>query len=176
MNTQVHHKIPRCRGGTNDPENLIDLTLLEHGYIHARMFLEGGIQFDFRNPFWKVLQIEDPALAGEVLDEHRSRVKRMGDVQGPLNRDTGHMARIQQLSDCSAAGKKGGSITASKGVGCHDPKYLGVGGKIGGKRGSANTNSQKWQCTVTGKISTPGPLTRYQRVRGVDPSNRIRIN
>jgi hypothetical protein len=59
MKTQRHHKTPKCRGGTNDPENLIDLTLLEHGYTHARMFLEGGIQFDFRNPFWKVLQIED---------------------------------------------------------------------------------------------------------------------
>jgi len=30
-------------------------------------------------------------------------------------------------------------------------------------------------CTVTGKISRPGPLTRYQLKRGIDPSNRIRI-
>ena len=176
MKTQTHHKIPRCRGGTDDPDNLIDLTLLEHGYTHARMFLEGGIQFDFRNPFWKVLQIEDPILAEQVLNEHKSRVKEMGKVQGPLNRDTGHMARIQRFSDCSAAGKKGGSTTAARKVGCHDPKYRGVGGKVGGKIGSSKTNSQKWQCTVTGFISTSGPLSRYQKARGINPSNRIRIN
>ena len=152
------------------------MSVYEHGYEHARQFLSGGIQFDFRNPFWKVLQVENPDLADLVLQEHKSRVKKMGDTQGPLNRESGHMARIQKLSDCSAAGKKGGSVTASRGVGCHDPKYLGVGGKTGGKVGSSNTNSQKWKCTVTGKVSTPGPLTLYQRVRGIDPSNRIRVS
>jgi len=171
MKTQRHHKTPKCRGGTNDPENLIDLTLLEHGYTHARMFLEGGIQFDFRNPFWKVLQIEDPDLAEKVLTEHKSRVKKMGDVQGPLNRETGHMARIQQLSDCSAAGKKGVRNQP------REAKVLGGkrGGILGGLKGSRNTNSQKWQCTVTGFISTSGPLSRYQKARGIDPSNRIQI-
>jgi hypothetical protein len=148
------------------------LTLLEHGYAHALMFLEGGIQFDFRNPFWKVLQVEDSVLAEKVLDEHRSRVKKMGAIQGPLNRDTGHMARIQQLSDCSAAGKKG-VINQPR-----EAKVLGgrLGGAVGGPKGSRNTNSQKWQCTVTGFVSTSGPLSRYQKARGIDPSNRIRIN
>jgi len=37
------------------------------------------------------------------------------------------------------------------------------------------TNSQRWQCTVTGYISTPGPLTIYQKKRGIDSSNRIKI-
>jgi hypothetical protein len=161
--TQVHHKLPRCRGGSDDPENLIDLTLLEHGYEHARMFLDGGIQFDFRNPFWKVLQLEDPDLANQVVLEHKSRVSKLGQRQGEINASSGHMKRIQKKSDCSAAGKKGGSITLGEKVGIHDPKYLGVGGKIGGKAGSANTNSQVWKCTVTGFESKPGPLTRYQK-------------
>ena len=38
------------------------------------------------------------------------------------------------------------------------------------------TNTQLWQCTVTGHISTAGPLSRYQRARGVDTSNRRRIS
>lgn len=33
----------------------------------------------------------------------------------------------------------------------------------------------KFMCTVTGKISTAGPLTVYQRKRGIDTSNRIRL-
>lgn len=38
-----------------------------------------------------------------------------------------------------------------------------------------STNTQLWQCTVTGHISTPGPLSRYQKTRGIDTSNRRKI-
>jgi hypothetical protein len=176
MITQRHHKIPKSLGGDYSEDNLIDLTLLEHGYEHARMFLQGGIQFDFRNPFWPVLQKEDPSLADAVMLEHRRRVSELGKRQGRINAENGHMREIQKKSDCSAAGTKGGTTTLHKGVGIHDPKYLGVGGRTGGKLGSANTNAQQWQCTVTGFISKPGPLTRYQKTRGIDPSNRIRIS
>jgi hypothetical protein len=37
------------------------------------------------------------------------------------------------------------------------------------------TNTQKWMCTVTGKISTAGPLTIYQRSVGVDPTCRVKV-
>lgn len=87
----------------------------------------------------------------------------------------GHPNCILSFESQSAAGKKGGATTLEKKVGIHDPKYLGVGGKIGGKIGSANTNSQLWKCTVTGFVSKPGPLTIYQRKRGIDPSNRVRV-
>jgi hypothetical protein len=33
----------------------------------------------------------------------------------------------------------------------------------------------KFMCTVTGKVTTSGPLTLYQRKRGIDTSNRIRL-
>jgi hypothetical protein len=36
-------------------------------------------------------------------------------------------------------------------------------------------NSQRWKCTVTGHISTPGALTLYQNNRNIDKSNRIRV-
>lgn len=38
------------------------------------------------------------------------------------------------------------------------------------------SNSQKWQCTVTGYVSSSGPLTLYQKKRGINPSNRIKVN
>jgi hypothetical protein len=34
---------------------------------------------------------------------------------------------------------------------------------------------RKFRCTVTGHISAPGPLTKYQKARGIDTSNRVRI-
>jgi hypothetical protein len=45
-----------------------------------------------------------------------------------------------------------------------------------GKKGSKNTNFQKWQCLETGFISNSGALTGYQRKRGIDTSNRIRVS
>jgi hypothetical protein len=41
-----------------------------------------------------------------------------------------------------------------------------------GRKGS----NQKWQCTVTGFITNAGNLSKYQRARGIDTSNRIRIS
>jgi hypothetical protein len=54
-------------------------------------------------------------------------------------------------------------------------KYAVEAGKIGGKRGSAITNSQKWKCLVTGYVTTAGPLTKYQRAKGIDTSLRTRV-
>jgi len=38
-----------------------------------------------------------------------------------------------------------------------------------------SANTQLWACTITGYISTPGPLSRYQKARGIDPVNRRRL-
>lgn len=37
-------------------------------------------------------------------------------------------------------------------------------------------NSQKWQCLKTGYISNSGGLSVYQKKRGIDTSNRIRLS
>ena len=37
-------------------------------------------------------------------------------------------------------------------------------------------NKQRWQCTVTGYISTPAGLSNYQIKRNIDTSNRIKLN
>ena len=48
-------------------------------------------------------------------------------------------------------------------------------GKNWGKKGSNKTNSQKWMCIETGFVSTPGPLSIYQKNRGIDTSKRKRL-
>ena len=82
----------------------------------------------------------------------------------------------------TAAGKVGGKI-GGKIVGQENKKLnRGICGMSkdeksdAGKKGSKITNSQKWKCSVTGYISTTGPLSLYQRKRGIDISNRIKIN
>ena len=42
-------------------------------------------------------------------------------------------------------------------------------------RTQITANTQKWMCTVTGRVSTAGPLTIYQRSVGVDTSCRVKV-
>lgn len=43
-------------------------------------------------------------------------------------------------------------------------------------RGDISANTDLWECTITGHITTPGPLSRYQKARGINPANRRRIS
>jgi len=44
-----------------------------------------------------------------------------------------------------------------------------------GSKGGTKTCSQKWKCLVTGHISNPGGLSRYQKSKGIDNLQRVRI-
>ena len=43
------------------------------------------------------------------------------------------------------------------------------------RKSASLVNSQRWMCVETGYITTSGPLTCYQRKRGIDTSKRRRI-
>jgi hypothetical protein len=103
----------------------------------------------------------------------------------------------------SENGKKGASKTKELGVGVYGmnteqrSKYGRIGGLKEGKRnGERNKKqklgycgmtfeersaagkkgaSQKWMCLETGFISNAGPLTQYQRKRGIDVSLRVMV-
>jgi hypothetical protein len=73
--------------------------------------------------------------------------------------------------------KKGGLKSVKNKVGVHSltKTQLSECGKKGGKKGAKAVNAQKWQCLVTGYVSTPAGLSRYQKARGIDISERKRI-
>ena len=48
--------------------------------------------------------------------------------------------------------------------------------KENAKKARKVLNSQKWKCTITGYVSSSGPLTIYQKKRGINPSNRIKVD
>jgi hypothetical protein len=50
------------------------------------------------------------------------------------------------------------------------------GKSIRGLTLAKNTNKQQWKCTETGFISNPGALTNYQKAKGIDIKNRIKIS
>jgi len=67
-------------------------------------------------------------------------------------------------------GKKGAEKTKELGLGIH---ALTLEER---KENSKKVNSQKWMCEETGYITTSGPLTNYQRAKGIDTSKRIKIS
>jgi hypothetical protein len=78
------------------------------------------------------------------------------------------------IEEKSKNGKKGGKVSGKniyeKRIGCFSltPEER--------REVVAKTNSQKWMCEETGYITTSGPLTRYQKKRGIDTSKRKRIS
>jgi len=78
----------------------------------------------------------------------------------------------------SQDGKKGGKIAGNKnkenktGFCGRSPEKMSEDGRKAGKASA----SQKWQCTETGYSSTAGGLTRYQKAKGIDTSNRIKVD
>ena len=45
--SHLHHIIPKHMGGTNDPENLVKLTVEEHAEAHKKLFEEHGCWQDY---------------------------------------------------------------------------------------------------------------------------------
>jgi len=60
----VHHIIPRHMGGTNDPENLVRLTIEEHAFAHKKLYEEHGRWED--KLAWK-------ALSGQISISEASK-------------------------------------------------------------------------------------------------------
>ena len=67
-------------------------------------------------------------------------------------------------------------LVSSKGGQAHSAEHLSEIGKKGGSMGRHHLKGQqKWRCLITGKVLGPGPLTLYQRARGIDTGARERV-
>lgn len=92
---------------------------------------------------------------------------------------TGFCGRSKEKmsEDGRKAGKIGGEIngklTYQKKLGIHglSPEQI----KENASKGGKIISSQRWKCLVTGFISTAGALGNYQKSRGIDISQRVRI-
>ena len=86
---------------------------------------------------------------------------------------TREQRRENSKKSASKAGRMGGQKTYELGIGIHGltPEQRSENSKKNVKK----MNSQKWMCTETGFITTPGPLTIYQKAKGIDTSKRKKI-
>ena len=91
-----------------------------------------------------------------------------GKITGVLNVTSGHL-----LSICRDGGVAAGRQNAESG---HCQRIARLGGLASGEKAAEKLNTTKWLCMVTGKISTKGPLTMYQKSLGIDPRLKARVD
>jgi general stress protein YciG len=200
--THIHHVIPKSRGGTNDPENLIEIDFIEHAKFHAEDFLNGGPRFDFRHPGWPYLEAFLQQAVLEKTAEH-TRERNLAGKNGKggetnSRNKTGVCGRSPEKmsEDGRLGGLVQGVIARDLKTGIHDPAYKEVcreGGRKGGRKSGKISglktfkektgifdpmkaaNNRKFMCLETGHISTPGPLSIYQKSKRINPSHRVEL-
>lgn len=140
-------------GGSDDPENLILLSLEEHATAHKLLFEEHNKHEDY--VAWK-------CLAGSMCKEEIIiELIRLGGIkQGNINAKSGHMKRIQPLGS-STGGKNSSKVCREKEVNAFfDPvlrrNIAKLGGEVQGKVNAMNGHlkriSQLPNVRNTGKI------------------------
>lgn len=82
----IHHIIPRHMGGTDDPSNLVKLTVEEHAEAHRKLWEEHGIIWDYWT--WKGLsgQIGKDELLRGIYAE-AGRIAFLGKTHTPETKE-----------------------------------------------------------------------------------------
>ena len=148
---------------------------------------------DVGNEYLSILASKAGKISAEVQRENQigifsltkeDRVKngrKGGLISGNNNKKnkTGFCGRSKEKMsiDGRKAGKIGGKVsgklTYKNRTGIHGlskeetKRNASMGGKV--------ISSQRWKCLVTGFISTAGALGNYQKARGIDTSQRVRV-
>ena len=168
----LHHIKPKHQGGSDDPSNLISLTIVQHAMWH---FADWQLTKTTENFIaWR-------SLAGKITKEQAIfEAQSMGGrkavklLQGWWKRQDPQ--KIAEIT--SKAGKIGGVSNLHDGTSrqLHLQRIAGSGGKAAAGRGAKKANAQKWRCTVTGHVTNAGALSRYQKARGIDTILRERLH
>ena len=132
----------------------------------------GGFSLDANSKGGKNQSREDKVRAGKIGGKNGSREDKVRAGKSGSREDKARGGKIGNREGKSRGGKIGGKNGSRE-----DKVRAGKNGNRGGKsRGGKTTTSQKWKCLVTGFVTNPGNLTRYQRARGINTNQRIRIN
>ena len=87
----THHIIPKHMGGTDEPSNLVKLTVEEHAEAHRKLYEEYGNEWD---------RIAWLGLSGQI-DTNETRqlaFLEAGRIQGQKNAATGHIQKLAKYN------------------------------------------------------------------------------
>ena len=161
---EAHSPLPKCMGGT-DTVLLTRQDHAKHDVLQTECYGEGTL-----TPFYykELVGTAWEQRAKEALSIRQSQSGKIGGkkcLEKKLGRNN------------KAAILKGIETQRNNGLGMFNPDFHSFENQSnGGRHGSKVTNSQKWMCTISKRVSTAGPLTIIQKSLGIDPSNRIKIS
>lgn len=173
-----NHTLPRCKFGDQPIGQW--LTIKQHAIASALQTL--AFKYKCVCPWHKNKM---PLILWELCLEYYPEMSRKGGlVQGPkaYKDKTGiHTNDAELRKEWAARGGRNGKgklywnngKVNVKSVTCPGPEWV---RGILTSRWSEEKKKVKFQCTVTGFVSTSGGLTTYQKRRQIDPSNRIKLN
>ena len=82
------------------------------------------------------------------------------------------------MEDRIENGRKGGTISGNN----NKKNKTGFCGRSkekmseDGRKAGKVSGNQRWKCTETGFITNAGNLTKYQKARGIDTTQRVRVD
>ena len=160
----AHSPLPKCLGGTK----IVLLTREDHArhdVLQTECYGEGTL-----TPFYykELIGTAWEQRAKDALSVRQSQSGKVGGQSCLENR---------RGRNNPEAIMRGVETQRRENKGMFDPDFHSFENKSSaGKVGSKTTNSQKWMCTVSKRVSTAGPLTIIQKSLGIDPSNRVRVS
>ena len=164
---KAHSPLPKCMGGT-------DIVLLtkgdhaKHDVLQTECYGEGTL-----TPFYfkELVGTSWEQRAKEALSVRQSQ---SGKIAGKIAVESGQLASVSGKGNKSIGGKIGGKVQGKRNV--ESGQLESIRTPESCSKGAKSTNSQRWMCTISKRVSTSGPLTIIQKSLGIDPSNRIKIS
>jgi hypothetical protein len=165
----VHHRIKRSDGGTNDPSNLYVCSEWYHDNVwHAEEGGFTGMATQGSNKAHSEKDYDGKSLLGK---ENARRLHAQKD-------EFGRSLRAVRLNETihSERDERGRSVIGKRMCDKNLHNEVDENGKdVKSMQRAKEMNGQRWMCTVTGFVTSPGSLTHYQRARKIDTKNRIRV-
>lgn len=161
-----HHIIPRHMGGSDEPDNLIELSIEEHAKAHKELYDKHGLWED--KLAWRMLSGQISPSEASIEAKKQGQILG-GKISGKRSVENGHLARIctpeVRLMGARARYEKHGHIHSNMSDEARKRYEAGhsKGGKLGGRLGGLITSSMRFICHECGKFTTAKGMFHHKQ-------------